>query len=536
MQNKYKLNHSLFIFGLMILFFIAAFPLVQAQTAAPGDLDMTFGSGGKVVTSITEFYDSPTRMRIQPDGKIVTNGIVQNAALNLTATFVVRHNANGSVDTSFGRNGSFIAECCDDAFGSPVFYDFVVQPDGKLLLTGGDYTGYFSYGIYTVRLNANGTLDYTFGYKGGIFTTVPGETFGSVGGNIALQADGKIVVLGSTFSSPDVADKVVLVRYNANGTPDTSFGAGGTVITTVGTNLINNRELLFQPDGKILAAGHANFSGNINAYVARYNIDGTLDTGFGTNGIVGVDINNNFNKVGRMALQPDGKIVVNGENFNNPGDAVISSSIFRLDVNGAVDTTFGTNGFVIIPAANSNEGVGKTLALQQNGKILTAAHRSGTFATLRYNSNGTIDNSFGSNGVVTTVVGSNPGADGISSLAVQTDGKIVAAGGVRNASNSFDVGLVRYLGDSLIPAANNLVSGRVVVPDGRGLRNATVSITDSNGVSRATTTSSFGFFSFDNVRTGGTYTFSVSSRLYRFAPRTVQVDGNLTLADFMGLE
>jgi len=107
MQTKYKLNHSLFIFGLMILFFIAAFPLVQAQTAAPGDLDTTFGSGGKVVTAITSLNDYPTRVRIQPDGKIVMIGIVQNAALALTATFVIRQNANGSVDTSFGGNVRF---------------------------------------------------------------------------------------------------------------------------------------------------------------------------------------------------------------------------------------------------------------------------------------------------------------------------------------------------------------------------------------------------------------------------------------------
>ena len=80
------------------------------------------------------------------------------------------------------------------------------------------------------------------------------------------------------------------------------------------------------------------------------------------------------------------------------------------------------------------------------------------------------------------------------------------------------------------------VDGRVLTSDGRGLRNATVSITDSIGVSRISTTSSFGFFSFDNVSTGQTYTFRVASRFFRFTPRTVQVNDNLTLADFMGLE
>ncbi len=92
----------------MILFFIAAFPLVQAQTAAPGDLDTTFGSGGKVVTSITSDFDYPTRVRIQPDGKIVTVG-VSGSGFGIGESFLVRHNADGTVDNSFGTNGSVIA-------------------------------------------------------------------------------------------------------------------------------------------------------------------------------------------------------------------------------------------------------------------------------------------------------------------------------------------------------------------------------------------------------------------------------------------
>ena len=99
MQTKYKLNHSLFIFGLMILFFIAAFPLVQAQTAAPGDLDTTFGSGGKIVTSLTQGGDEPTRVRIQPDGKIVTVGYNGNNGFYPPDSFLVRHNAAGCLET-----------------------------------------------------------------------------------------------------------------------------------------------------------------------------------------------------------------------------------------------------------------------------------------------------------------------------------------------------------------------------------------------------------------------------------------------------
>jgi len=107
--------------------------------------------------------------------------------------------------------------------------------------------------------------------------------------------------------------------------------------------------------------------------------------------------------------------------------------------------------------------------------------------------------------------------------------------GTRSTGGTFELGS-GFWGGGATPSANVTVSGRVLTSDGRGLRNATVSITDSNGVIRFVTTSSFGFFSFDNVVAGQSYTFRIFSRFFRFQPRTVQVNDNLTLADFMGLE
>ena len=114
-----------------------------------------------------------------------------------------------------------------------------------------------------------------------------------------------------------------------------------------------------------------------------------------------------------------------------------------------------------------------------------------------------------------------------------TVGESVA--GTTSAGGTFELGS-GFWGGGTTTSANVTVSGRVLTSDGRGLRNATVSITDSNGVSRIATTSSFGFFSFDNVSAGQAYTFRIFSRFFRFQPRTVQIDSNLTLADFMGLE
>ncbi len=247
MQTKYKLNHSLFIFGLMILFFIAAFPLVQAQTAAPGDLDLSFGSGGKIVTSITEFGDYPTRVRIQPDGKIVTVGVAVETGFGfLTNAFLVRHNADGTVDNSFGINGLVVV---DSSFDTLFFNDFVILPDGKFLVTGSTYIQSSGLSLVIYRYTANGTLDAAFGTNGVITTPDSGN-----GARIVLQPDGKFVVAGDNSIGNSLRE-VAVVRYNSNGTLDTTFGTGGITKTSVGNSSLSVREILVQTDGKLLVAG-----------------------------------------------------------------------------------------------------------------------------------------------------------------------------------------------------------------------------------------------------------------------------------------
>lgn len=298
MQTKYKLNHSLFIFGLMILFFIAAFPLVQAKTAAPGDLDTTFGSGGKVVTSVTDDQDTPTRVRIQPDGKIVTVGYNLNNGFAPPDSFLVRHNADGTVDNSFGTNGSVIV-------ASPfnegiIFKDFVILTDGKFLVTGNRYIqSSGSSLLFIYRYTANGTLDATFGTNGVITTPVGNKVSGE---RIVLQPDGKFVVAGLTYNQPyNGINEVAVVRYNPDGTLDTTFGTGGITRTSVGNNKFHNvQEILVQTDGKLLVAGDAGFISstgfvsNTDIFVLRYNPNGELDTSFGANGIVQTDIDNQY--------------------------------------------------------------------------------------------------------------------------------------------------------------------------------------------------------------------------------------------------
>ena len=461
--------------------------------AAPGDLDLSFGNGGKVFLSINQ---SPSRVRIQPDGKIVTLGYDY---WDDSYSVFSRRNADGSPDMTFGNRGYVES---DPQFG--IIFDFVIQPDGKILGVGERFYGQPErFAVF--RFNSNGTPDTGFGTDG---VVTPPFNYGprTAGNGVALQQDGKIVVRGmaDTFQG----GHFLIVRYHSDGMLDTSFGTNGIVDeAAVG---LGEEKILVQPDGRLIVSGWR--------FITRYNSNGTSDNSFGTDGKVYADVDN-------MELQADRKIVV----------ITWANQLKRFNPDGTVDASFGVNGFVSITelVPGTAYGASRAFALQKNGKILVAGSRNGTFAISRYNSNGTIDTTFGTNGLAITTLGNNSSYNRISAVTVQPDGNIVAAGYFWPGSYPGNITLVRYLSDA---AAERTIGGRVLTPDGRGLRNAIVSITDSLGVRRTVTTSSFGFYSFDDVATGQAYTIAVSSRLYRFATRAIQVDDNLANVDFVGLE
>lgn len=482
--------------------------LTPFTTLPPGSLDPTFGIGGKVTTSISNAAsDGANAIAIQSDGKIVLAGYAYNF-INLSLDFgLVRYNTNGSLDTSFGTDG----KVATDFGGTWERANAVaIQADGKIVAAG--------YG-FLARYNSDGSLDASFDGDGKLTTN-----FGSASA-IAIQADGKIVTAGG------VNNAFALARYNPDGSLDPSFGTDGKVITDFSPGADYALGVAIQSNGKIVAAGGSNASCTFvfpqticrsDRSLARYNIDGSLDNSFGVGGRV-TTVYGGDNHADGLAVQSDGRIVTAG-----------GSSLVRYNINGSLDTSFGTNGRATSPSycwANA-------VAIQSNGKIVTAGYQDDTyyieldrydeykFALLRYNPNGSPDDAFGTDGKVTTDFGSE--YDVINAVAIQPDGKIVAVGATHPSGDDF--ALARYIGDSVT------VSGRVTTPDGRGLRNATVSITDSLGFQQTATTSSFGFYTFDNVTTGEPYRIVVNSRLYRFAPLNLTVTDNLTNVDFVGLD
>jgi uncharacterized delta-60 repeat protein len=414
-----------------LLIFLLTIVLVYSEEILPqyGQLDPTFGQGGKVMTAINVFgpaYISGTA--IQSDGKIIAAGSSHNSA-NYDFT-LARYNIDGTLDYTFGTNGNVttLVGAFEDHASS-----IVIQTDGKIITAGSSSNG-TDYDFTLVRYNSDGTLDNTFGTNG-IVTTQIGN-YGDLAFSSAIQSDGKIVAAGySVISNGDFL--FALARYNTNGTLDNTFGINGKVTTPVGDGIAYS--IVIQSDGKIVAAGYREGT-DFDIVLTRYNTNGTLDNSFGTNGIVTTDIGTSHNEANSVAIQSDGKIVAAGYSFNGINT---DFTLVRYNTNGTLDNTFGSNGIVITQIGSASE-IARAVAVQSDGKIVASGYiyigSDIDFALARFNSNGTLDNSFASNGTVVTQVSTSE--DYINSMALQPDGKIVVAGYSGDGSSSFT--LARY--------------------------------------------------------------------------------------------
>jgi len=419
-----------------------------------GALDQAFGTHGIALGPTFASPGTPEgkAMAIQADGKILVAGDIFSGTTQRDFA-LERFNADGSLDTSFGTGGTVQT---DLAFGgAPGSNEFArcmaLQPDGKILVAGETQSADLLHTASAiVRYNADGTLDSTF--SGGIvfndFSDIAPTGDLEING-ITLQPDGKIVVAGDFFRRLTTSERdFALARYNPDGTLDTSFGIQLHIgLFTLGTGEVltsfNNgsatpdaeaRAVAIQSDGRIVAVGSAAEAGVSGLALARYYADGTLDPDFQGGGKVvtpgsaeGTDV----------AIQADGKIVV----------AAGLLQLERYNPDGSLD-----NGFGVVDTFPFSVSVGgHGLALQGDGKIVVAgeAGLAGEvdIGLARYNSNGTLDKSFSFDGLVTT----NPGfmISQVGGVAIQPDGKIVAAGDVApNSGGATNFFVTRYLGDA----------------------------------------------------------------------------------------
>jgi uncharacterized delta-60 repeat protein len=281
---------------------------------------------------------------------------------------------------------------------------------------------------------AAGDLDPTFGSAGTVMTDINRST--DLAQAVAIQADGKLVVVGQTYQNNDFSgEDFVVTRYNTDGTLDNTFGSRGKVHTDFPGLAAVPSSVVIQPDGKIVVAGGAfplfTFLGNFE--LVRYNSNGLLDTSFGNGGIVTTTFPEG-SYASAVALQPDGKIVAAGTLFVDfiPGEPSNTDfALARYNTDGSLDTTFGSAGTVSTDFFG-NEDDAFSVLIQPDGKIVAvgSANNPATFydfAAVRYLSNGTIDTTFGVAGKASNDFGV-AGFDRAQSAVLQADGRIVAAG------------------------------------------------------------------------------------------------------------
>ncbi|MGA0118090.1 MAG: delta-60 repeat domain-containing protein, partial [Ilumatobacteraceae bacterium] len=251
------------------------FAFISSLSAAAGDLDITFDGDGKVITALNPSRnDWASSVAVHTDGKIAVSGYFTNG-LNIDIG-VARYNSDGSLDTTFDSDG--IAVISTSAEESST--DILVQPNGKIVVCGYVYVG--SQGQFAVfRYNTNGSLDTTFDTDGKV--TTPIGSSNSIGSSVVLQSDGKIVVAGHSYDATTGGDFAV-VRYNTDGSLDTTFDTDGKLTTAIGAGGDEAVDIAVQPDGKIVVVGYSYNGANYDFAVVRYNTDGSLDTTFDTDG------------------------------------------------------------------------------------------------------------------------------------------------------------------------------------------------------------------------------------------------------------
>ena len=412
-----------------------------------------------MTTAFSTNWDVARAVALQSDGKIVAAG--ESLTGSSFDFALARYNADGSLDTSFGSGGKVTT---DFASNFDTALAVTVQSDGKILAAGERSDGsHFDFAL--ARYNADGSLDSSFG-SGGKVTDSIGPGSDAIQ-DIALQPDGKIVVAGFSTAAA-TSDDFALARYNANGTLDTSFGSGGHVVTVFNADYDDAFAVLLQPDGKIVAVGNAgNATGTQYFFaLARYNADGSPDSSFGSGGKVTTAIGSKDDEAFAGALQPDGKIVAGGYMRGSSGSQRLFALV-RYNGNGSLDATFGSGGNVTASIGTYDYVDG--LALQPDGKIVAAGIVSPSgvsgdsdFGVARYNADGSLDPTFGSGGFVTISFGSTSQVG--QAMALQPNGKIVVVGDVNNGSTmapDLDFAVARVLGSTLTVAKAGTGSGTV---------------------------------------------------------------------------
>ncbi len=399
--------------------------------AAPGDVDPTFDSDGKVVSD----FGSDERaegVAVQPDGRIVVAGTGCNGDF-----LVIRYLSDGTLDPTFDGDGWTCVDVRGDG-SADQGAEVVALPDGRLLVAGtsaGDFA--------LIQLTAGGQLDPTFGTGGRATYDIGGA---EVLRDVALAPDGKIVMAGETTGPgcplapvmPGQTAGVAVARATPEGALDPGFGSGGRFVRIDESQVQRSFAVAVQLDGRPVVGGHTSSCSRvaIDSLVFRLTAAGAEDPTFSAANVLnepGPD------QVVDLDVQPDGRTLALINTFVGPATSPARDDAFtvvRYNPDGSADASFGSNGVATALFGAGRNATPSALALLPDGSIVAAGTVDGDFAVARFAANGVLDPSFGGNGMVTTDFGGN---DGATAVAVQPDGKVVAAG-----FTGANVALARY--------------------------------------------------------------------------------------------
>ena len=423
----------------LILFYFHCFGCLGQA----GARDTSFGLNG--IGNISMINGDGTSIALQSDGKIIISGDDFSSYSD-----IVRYKSNGTIDSSFGTNGNVVFHIGTGSVQEP---KVIVQPDNKIVVSSicEDNTGKYCFGI--ARLNTDGSFDNSFNGTGKLIVSFNTMGYDDYPFAIALQLDGKIVVVGRGHNN-SASQYFAGVRINSNGTLDNSFGGGGKVLTAIGNPYPTATCVVVQPDGKIVVGGYTESASTwpISFAILRYNTDGTLDNSFGIGGKdtayfgVGGSSGSNLDQdeAFAIALQSDGKIILTGSSYLASNNYSTFATL-RYNNNGTLDNSFGISGKVNTQAPIGFINPGATgVIIQQDGKVVIGGTCSipsvkRNFALVRYFITGLIDSSFGINGIVNDSITNTDAA--LRAICIQQDGKIIAGGGV----SSRGLTIARYL-------------------------------------------------------------------------------------------
>ncbi|MEV7544198.1 calcium-binding protein [Streptomyces sp. NPDC089915] len=404
--------------------------LPAAALGAPGDLDPAFDGDGRVVTDFGGGnYDESRGMAIQADGKIVTVGTTVPAAGGFSDFALARYNPDGSLDPTFNGDGDNDGRIQTDLRGGDDVADAVAVQPDGKLVVAGYSADPDGAGAFTVA---------RFNPDGSLDPTFDGDgftltDFGTGGG--PQEAYGVVIQPGGAIvAAGESGTGVAVARYDAaDGSLDPSFDGDGKVTTAFAGGSASAYDVTLQSDNKIVIAGRSGYnypSDDSDFALARYNPNGSLDITFDGDGRVTTGFSGP-DVAGGVKVQPDGKIVT-------AGYATFDFALARYNPNGSPDATFDGDGKLSTDFGTNTLDRATDLALQPDGKIVAAGISLADFAVARYNTDGSLDTGFATGGKVHTDVSSGFYDTG-NAVALQSDGKIVVSGNTGD-----DRGLVRY--------------------------------------------------------------------------------------------